>query len=1081
MTLRHALHCAAVAMVVVLAVPLAPTASAAPAAPLSLSQTPLFVAGTARPNVLLTVANSNSMDEDATGLAVGSAAPNSKSEIARRVARGLVASYQNSVNMGLMSFQQETNGGDPVVLYQLHNSPYDVSFNPADWDPTFVGPRTSQTKRFRAPNTSAPGTFVYYNVNLPFYSGANQGSAFCYSPTASAFSNGEVLWGGPWDTYRCFAAKLNASNALPIFGDGVSEAASGFAGLVFQGAFWPTDSDLGQGITDFGRFNAWNWVSPTWFSNGSPGRGYIHVPIGTMNAARVALMNTKLGTSQFIVNGPNNPALPLQNAGLTPLEGSLFTARDYFSGNLNDNKQGGPLAAPPDSCGKNFVILMTNGLPSVQRDGTPSSDVVSMLADATAAAANLAADGVVTYVVGFALPFGVNPAQLDTIAAAGDTGTAYNATNEAELRAALDAVFADIISRSGAAAAVALSTGSVSSSTKIFQAKFDAGWVGQLNAYSIDQVTGQIAAAKDWDAGAVLSAMDWDADRRIITYKPSNGRGVPFRWPANPAAPTANELDVSQVTALNTNIASVADGRGATRVNFLRGDNSLEGNDLVTRFRIRAGDLGDIVNSAPVYVGPPTRNIRDADYYTFRSSPSIVGRERMVYVGANDGMLHGFRATDGRERLAYIPSVLYSGLTRLTSQSYTHLYYVDGSPVVEDAKIGAAAPFWRTVLVSGLNSGGRALFALDVTEPQNFTEAGADAISLWEFTSAQDADLGFTYGTPAIVKLNDGSWAAISGNGLNNTGSGQSGIFILDAATGVVKKKILTGLGNVAAPNGIAGITPVDIDGNGTVDYIYAGDVYGRMWKFDLTSVNVASWTVAYGGAPLYRALVAGVDQPITVAPEVTRHPVSGVLVEFGTGMYLQIADLASTAQQTVYGIWDNNATVAGIGDLQQQSVTGTVTLNARLYRNVSSNAVNWLTKKGWYLNLPTSGERVAVELLIRNSRLLVTSLLPNSNLCSAGGSSWLMELDFATGGQLTTSTFDTNRDGTVNATDTITAGVAMEGIASTPAVLDGFGPNDDPGSLEHLYANQSTGVVAELLNRSNPLANRRMSWRQLR
>ena len=343
------------------------------------------------------------------------------------------------------------------------------------------------------------------------------------------------------------------------------------------------------------------------------------------------------------------------------------------------------------------------------------------------------------------------------------------------------------------------------------------------------------------------------------------------------------------------------------------------------------------------------------------------------------------------------------------------------------------------------------------------------------------------FGIPAIVKLNDGTWGVIVGNGLNNTGSGQSGIFILDAATGAVKRKIMTGLGSLAAPNGIAGITPVDHDGNGTVDYVYAGDIYGRMWKFDLTANNSAGWSVAYGGAPLYRAQWGGADQPITAAPEVARHPTHGDIVVFGTGMYLQVSDISDTTQQTVYGIWDDGVPVAGIANLQVQAVSGTVNVTAglppvtRTYRTVTANPINWSIKKGWYLNLPTSGERVAVDLLIRDGRVLVTSLLPNVDLCAAGGFSWLMELDYQTGGQFASSVFDTNADGSINTTDVNLSGVQLDGIASTPAVLSGFGPNDEPGSVDNLYLNLSTGGIGSQNSRGNPLANRRMSWRQLR
>ena len=1074
--LPRALRALAIASLVVLVVPASPPANAAPAAPLDISQTPLFVASGVKPNVLLNLANSQSMDEDATGLAVGSAAPNSRSEIVRRVARGLVASYQNSVNMGLMAFQQRDAD---MLLYNLHSSPYDVSFNPADWNPAFTGARDSQTKRFRAPNLSDPGSFLYYNVNLPFYDGANQGTQFCYSTTARAFNNGEVLWSGPWDFYSCFTTKIGPSNAVPA--DGVAEAAAGWANPSFGGTFWPTDSDLGQGITDFGSFLAWNWVSPTWFTNGSPGRGYIHVPIGRLDAAKILAINTKLGTSQFVVNGPNNPALPLQNAGLTPLEGSLFTARDYFAGTLADAAQGGPLAAPPNSCGKNFVILLTNGLPSVDKNGTPSSDVVGMLAATSAAAAALQDSGVVTYVVGFALPFGVNPAQLNTIAAAGGSSTAYNANNEAELRAALNAVFRDIITRSGAASSVSLSTGSVSASSKVFQAKFDAGWIGQLFAYSINTITGEVAASPDWSASTLLNAADSSTDRRIISYRPSNGRGIAFRWPSPADGSDPNGLTIGEINALNADFSGTPDGRGAQRLDFLRGDNSLEGPLVATQFRVRSSDLGDIVDSGPVYVGPPPRNIRDSDYYTFRSTASVAGRDPMLYVGSNDGMLHAFRATDGRELLAYVPAAVYSNLSQLTAQSYTHHYFVDASPDVEDAKIGLAAPFWRTVLASGLGAGGRAILALDVTDPSAFSETNAAAISLWEFTSDQDADLGLTYGTPAIVKLNDGSWVVLVGNGLNNTGSGQSGLFILDARTGALKRKIMTGVGNPGVPNGIAGITPVDLDGNGTTDYVYAGDIYGNLWKFDLTSNNAASWTVAYGGVPLFQAVRGGVSQPITVAPEVTRHPIRGLMVEFGTGLFLQRADVSSTARQSVYGIRDDGAPVDDIGSLQRQVVTGTITVSGQQYRTVSSNPVDWSAQKGWYLDLPTAGERVAVDLLIHNGRLLVTSMIPNSNVCAAGGFSWLMELDFASGGQTATAIFDTNRDGRVDSSDAVVAGIRMTGIASQPSLLGGFGPPGDEGSLEHSYSNQSTSQIGDVLHRANPLNSRRMSWRQIR
>ncbi len=1053
----------------------------APSAPLSISQVPLFLSGTAKPNVMLVLANSNSMDEDPAGLAVGSAAPNSKSEIARRVSRSLVTNYTNMINMGLMAFQQTTGGGDPVTLMQVHNSPYDVSFDPGAWDAGYTGPRDAPTKKFRSPKPGAPGEFLYWNVNLPFYAGSNLGSSMCYSTTADAFNNGEVLWSGPWDTYRCFAGKMGGSNALPAWGNAASEAAQGWSGLQYVFSFYPTDSDLGQGITDFGRFLAWSYASPAWFSNGSPGRGYVHVPVGLLDSTRAAAMNIKLGTSQFVVNGPNNPTLPLQNAGLTPLEGTLKTARDYFRGTLTNPAEGGPLAMPSESCDKDFVVIVTNGLPSVDANGVPSSNVTQMLADATAAAAALEADGVLTYIVGFALPFGVNPAQLDTIAAAGGTTTSYYATDEAQLVAKLDEVFADILRRSGAAASVALNSSSVGSGTRLYQAKFDAGWAGRLLAYDVDAATGALGASPVWDAGIELAAQDWSTGRKIITYKKSSGTGIPFRWPASPSSPGATELDVAQSSALGTDASGMADTRGAARLEFLRGNRALEGSNAATQFRVRTGALGDIVNSSPVYVGAPTQNPRDQSYFTFRTQPSVAGRTPVIYVGANDGMLHGFRASDGRQVLSYVPNALYAQLPKLSGQGYAHRYFVDASPNVQDAKIGASAPYWRSMLVSGLGGGGRAVFALDVTDPAAFSEANASQIVKWELSSADDADLGYTYGSPAIVRMNNGEWAAVFGNGYNNTGTGKAILYVVNLATGAVIRKITTGVGSPAAPNGIGPITVVDTDTNGTADYVYAGDLGGNMWKFDLTDVLSSNWGSAYmNGAspvPLFVARLSGVIQPITTSPEVTPHPTSGMMVLFGTGKYLETLDPASTATSTLYGIWDNGVAIADSNDLLVQNVTSTASIGASSYRTVSQNPIDWASHDGWMLNLPDAGERVAVDPILRDGRFIAVSLRPNTNPCSAGGSSWITELDYRSGGQLTEAPFDTNGDGSVNSADAITAAVAVDGISSSASVLGGFGTAQAP--TEQKLLNLSTGAIASVRERSSALGNRRMSWRE--
>jgi type IV pilus assembly protein PilY1 len=449
----------------------------------------------------------------------------------------------------------------------------------------------------------------------------------------------------------------------------------------------------------------------------------------------------------------------------------------------------------------------------------------------------------------------------------------------------------------------------------------------------------------------------------------------------------------------------------------------------------------------------------------------------MLYVGSNDGFLHGIRASDGVELLAYMPSSVYANISKLTAQNYTHRYFVDESPAVQDIKFGGA---WHSVLVSGLGAGGRGLIALDVTNPANFTEANADAISMWEFNSSSDADLGYTFGTPAIVNLNNGVPGVIVGNGYNNSGSGESGIFILNAQTGAVIKKILTGLGSAGTPNGVGPVTAIDTDGDSVADTVYAGDLRGRLWKFDISNSNPASWDVAFSGDPLFVA-DNGTAQPITAAPEVTLHPNGGYLVIFGTGQYLAIGDPANTSVQSLYGVRDNGNDDLDRSDLVAQTVTGTQTLGGKLYRNVSTNPINWATDDGWRLDLPESGERSVVDPVLRFGRAVFVTLTPNADPCSAGGSSWIMEIDYLTGGQVSTPTLDTDNNNVVNGSDTVVAGVHSDTISSNITVFERGDGTEDKDGNEDKFSNTTAATILKTVEAGGSLSRRRTSWRQER
>lgn len=1066
---------------------LAASIQSAYGAPLNLSTAPLFLSTTTVPNIMILYGNSNAMDEQADGQAVGSAAPGGKSEITRIAVKNLISTYQNRVNMGLMAYAQSG-----ISLQDLNNSPYDVSYNPAHYDPAWNGDRASAThKKFRIPNASDPGKYIYYNVALPGYgtvqTDKTNNNMYCYttSSRSKAFTNGETIANnnlsdsasGPWNSYFCYKRKTGNLNAGPTVasgaalpGDSSTAAGAGYGStLIYNGiAFYPTDSDLAQGITNFGNQMTQTYVSPAWFSNSSPGYGYIHSPISLLNATQANKLNIKLGTSQFTTAGTqNNPAFPLVNAGLTPLAGAVNTASSYFAGTLSSANQGGTFAAPPNACGKNYLLMLTDGLPSVLSNGIISYNTNALLTDLTTSVNNLKNNrSVNTYVIGFALPYGVSISQLNNIAVAGGTSSPFYADDSATLNTALNSVFTDIISRTSAASSVALNSGFISSGDKVYQARFSSSdWTGDLLAIPLSSsgaLPADIVSAATWRAGNSITAQT-PSSRIILTQKASTGLGIPFKWPSNAASPTSAELDVAQTTLLNTSpTTSSVDGLGSARLDYLRGVRTGEG----STYRGRSSVLGDIVNSSPILVKPPQANYLTSDYIDFKTT--YKNRTPIIYVGANDGMLHGINADTGAEVLGYVPNAVFSNLTQLTSTTYAHRYYVDGSPSVNDVKFSNNS--WHTMLVSGMGHGGRGIFGLDVTNPAAFSNANASSIVKFEYTSSNNADVGYIQGTPSIIKMNNGQFAAVFGNGWNSTGAGKSSLFVVNIETGALIKQITTTIGNATTPNGLSNPTLIDVDGNGTADYAYAGDLYGNMWKFNLTDSNPNNWAVALSGNPLFNA---GTTKPITSQPEVSFSPNGGYMVLFGTGQYEQNADISSSGQQTFYGIWDNNATVAA-SDLVAQTITQ---VNSS-YRKVTTSSVSYPTKKGWYMNFYSTGERLVTDPLLSGGNVYFSTLTPSTVACSYGGTSWLMSLDYLNGAQPTKQVFDTNGDNIINTSDTLYSGMSLTGISSAPTILKGLGDVNSP--MQELFFNLSSGNVTGVYTSGNKMSSRRTSWKNM-
>jgi len=542
------------------------------------------------------------------------------------------------------------------------------------------------------------------------------------------------------------------------------------------------------------------------------------------------------------------------------------------------------------------------------------------------------------------------------------------------------------------------------------------------------------------------------------------------------------------------------------------------------------GKLGDIVDSAAVYVGKPPFGYPDtlegtattASYLKFVDN--YKNRTKMVYAGANDGMLHGFAEADGKEKVAYVPNLVYASnaqnnLAQLTSPNYTHRYYVDGTPTVGDVFYGDA---WHTVLVGGLRKGGRGYYALNITDPADFAEGAGNATKLvkWEFTHA---NLGYSFSQPTIIKLTSTSggasrWAAIFGNGYNNTGTGHASLFVVDIATGTLIREIdinssVGGGGTLTTPNGLGTPTVVDIDGDYVADYVYAGDLLGKMWRFDIRNADPANWTVSSIFTAKDSNANTAAIQPITARPAVGFHPegFGGLMVYFGTGKYLESTDNSTTGTQqiqTFYAVYDRGVTArksessvsvqVARSDLLGQTISTVTSPGANwLTRAVTNNPIAWRltqdavagTHLGWYVNLPASRERQVTDALLREGRIIFTTLIPSSDPCAPGGTGWLMELNTTNGGQLK-DTFDVTGDGIIDNSDRVlnfgVAGIQSSNkdtgsALSAPTVLaipSTQRPQAANGCTETKLAVSSKGNIVRIAETCAPY-DVREGWRQ--
>ncbi|WP_434027685.1 pilus assembly protein [[Pseudomonas] boreopolis] len=548
-------------------------------------------------------------------------------------------------------------------------------------------------------------------------------------------------------------------------------------------------------------------------------------------------------------------------------------------------------------------------------------------------------------------------------------------------------------------------------------------WYSKLTAQSIatNVITGEVKYTTLWEASAKLP----DAANRNIYYGGADGTAREF---------SSTTIGLADLCSNTANGMSRCNGRindlgidAAQAIAYLRGDQSLESSES-TPLRKRTTRLGDIVNSTPVISAPTDdfgyRSIYNAalnryDAYGYAAYMTAKkDRKPIVYVGANDGMLHAFDGKTGAELFAYVPQAVLGHMGNLLFpykeedkdyQVFQHRYYVDGPVAVAD--VASSAGNWRTVLVGTTGAGAKGAFALDVTRPDSFDAGDV----LWDINgNSSDAivasNIGHVLGRPVIVPVKNAngsaSWKAIFGNGYGSA-NGRAALFVVDIRTG--KATVIQAIeSGVAGSNGLGNIVVVDRwsgDGltrqtrDGFADTVYAADQNGAIWKFDLRQVPANpsnSSTLAAVTVPLFVARDSQNNrQPILGGIQAAAGPAGGVMVYFGTGAFSFVNDENDVSKQTLYAVLDRgDGRTLGRADLQVQTVVAADDGS----RTMVANAMG-VGKRGWYIDLPGRGERFVGYPEIANGIVFFpTYELGVVSSCGPSGTNWLYGLNALTG-----------------------------------------------------------------------------------
>lgn len=661
-----------------------------------------------------------------------------------------------------------------------------------------------------------------------------------------------------------------------------------------------------------------------------------------------------------------------------------------------------------------------------------------------------------TYTVGFTAAN-----QMLSDAASYGQGKYYQATDSAGLNTALSSALSEITSKAGSGGSGVTSGTVLASGTSYFQTSYDPkDWRGTIKAFGF-------TASGAVDTSSVL----WTTDTAIV---PAATAPTYQSWNSQTNAPVTlayANFSTAQQAVLNQGLPTGI--TGADLVEWSKGTNK-------TGLKVRSVLLGDIVNSPLVLASPTEKTASDLSGDTSYSSYLATKAANMnssLVVNANDGFVSVINSSSGARRFAYMPSSVLPSLRVIADTAYingvNHKFLVDGQVGVFDAQLNSA---WKTLALGGTGAGGRTFYALQLFD----ASAGNATKALWEISAPATAstasafnDLGYAYARPEVARLADGRWAAFISNGYGSN-SGVAALYVVDIRDGSLIRKIV--IDSTETTNGLSSVK-LRVNSQNVVQAAYGGDLKGRLWKFDLSSTSTDSWGMAFGGKPLFTT-AGGATQPITAQPLLADNALGGKQIFVGTGKFNETADKTNKDLQAFYSVWDaeGGSGQITVSALQAQAVTGVFSGATGQFITTSQNEVTYPAEKGWYLplvyNNALTGERVINQASLVLGRIVFTTAsVDTTDPCASFGTGKLVELDAFSGKMLNYAVLDTNNDGVVDSTDTVSSGVVFTGgIPTLNAIVNG---------ATRKIVNDSSGGITTLVEKSGG-GSRRIMWRQI-